>query len=315
MPYKKNQDGTMNCTGKIAEWITDFEKWYSQDAKNSNVPMGNYSYWMTFNYGILAKKKWENGIFTKGKIKIIDSMITKHNDGSLTINEPFLFLDFLAENLKTEDRISWSQDLRNKFIKEIGLKNEQQKSKQESLKNNPNSEKMKPITVWQAILKANLKINNSEWKIAFLSNTGVTSSVSSNHFSSADKALMLPNGQAGQWILEYFRDSPIILSDEGRSYPFRRMLVTSNGASELPESNLSVRNKIEELDSEFLKKIDLARELAISKNDKQFDVISAYSDVRSNGACFWKFRFYDLQNGNIVNKICISSDGISVCEW
>jgi hypothetical protein len=116
MPYRTMQDGQINFTGKIAEWLIDFEKWFSQDyGVGSKIPVGVYNYYLIINYGLLAKEKWSKGFFTKSKSKTIESMITKLPNGNIELKDSYEFLDYLAENLSREDRINWSEQLRNKF--------------------------------------------------------------------------------------------------------------------------------------------------------------------------------------------------------
>lgn len=178
--------------------------------------------------------------------------------------------------------------------------------------NNQKAGDLNRITAADAVKSALQYINNSEWEIAFLSNTGIPSSVTSSHIQSAADGLMLSNGHAGQWVVEFFKDSPTIIKNngkEGNSYPFRRLLVTAKGVEELPESDLGVPNRLAQLKSEYIDAFDKALKLAISDSKERFDIISASSDVRSSGECFWRFRFYDLQSGNIVNQINTSGDG------
>ena len=320
MPYKRNQDGSAELTGKISEWATDFKKWYAQDFENNpKIDFGNYSILLIIMFIKPAKEKWQNGFFTKSKVKSIDNLIQKNPNGSLTLTNPYIVLDFLAENLTSDDRIKWSQEIRSKIIKQFNVVPEQQPKKNEAIVNKEASVNMQCVTAAQAVQSAINTINNSEWQIAFLSNTGVTSSVTSQQFSHNEiNALMLPNGQAGQWVVEFFKDSPVGIERNGqvgKSYPFRRVLVTINGASELPESSMGVPNKLVPLEFRYINSIDSARTLAIFESKIRFDAISISSDVRSNGDSFWRFRFYDLQSRSIVHKVCVSGDGINICTW
>ncbi len=314
MPYKRNPDGSAELSGKINEWAAEFRRWYSQDFKDNNkIDFGNYSVLLIMMFIGYAKAKWEKGFFTGSKVAAIDKMIQKNPDGSLRLTDTYAALDYLAENLKTEDRIKWSEEIRKKLVLQFRDLSAQP-PKKEDVANN-----VQGITVRHAIQEAVKTINDSEWQIAFLSNTGVPSSVTSHHFLNKPKdVMMLSNGLAGQWVVEFFKDKPLIIFHEGRegkSYPFRRFIVTIHGATELPESSLGVPERLNPLYPDFIESIDAARSLAISENKIRFDALSVASDVRSNGACFWRFRFYDLSNGNIVNKICISGDGKNVCAW
>jgi hypothetical protein len=315
MPYKKNQDGSAELTGKIYEWASEFKKWYALDFENNpKIDFGNYSILLIMMFIDYAKNKWENGFLTKSKVKIIDKMITKNSNGSVTLTDPYFTLDFLAENLTLEDRVKWSKEIRNKIIQKFKVLPDQQTLKKDII-----VDSLQSVSAIQAVQEAIKTINNSEWQIAFLSNSGVTSTVTSQHFlNNAQSALMLSNGLAGQWVVGFFKDSPLIIyrnGQEGKSYPFRRVTVTVHGASELPEGSMGVPNRLAPLDINFIRNMDSARSLAILENKIQYDALSIASDVRSNGDCFWRFRFYDFHIDNIVNKICISGDGKSVCYW
>lgn len=150
------------------------------------------------------------------------------------------------------------------------------------------------------------------WQLAFISNTGVTDSVTSSRFGSPQQALMQRDGSAGQWVVEFFMDTPKEVRDgarRGRSYPLRRFLVTAQGASELAEAELAVPKGLAVLKPACLNAVDAARNLAIAKVRNPFQVMSVASQVSSDGTCSWAFRFYDLASGAIVGKVLVSGDG------
>ncbi len=168
------------------------------------------------------------------------------------------------------------------------------------------------LSAAQAIEKAKSVVNTPDWQVAFVSNTGVTSPVTSGDFNNAEEGLMLPDGTAGQWVIEFFKDSPKTISEGGRtgkSYPLRRVLVTSQKVSELPKSDLAVPEKLVAIKPEYISMIEKARQFATSNSKEKFDVMSVSSNVKSNGEASWEFRFYDTKSGEAVNSITVSGDG------
>lgn len=117
MPYRKTNQGTIEFSGKIAIWMQDFQKWYQQDCgANSLINLFTYVQHLTLFYSTLAKGKWQNGIFTKGKVKTLDGFLTTMPDGNISV-DIYATLDFLAEELSSDERNQWSQHCRNEFIK------------------------------------------------------------------------------------------------------------------------------------------------------------------------------------------------------
>jgi hypothetical protein len=169
------------------------------------------------------------------------------------------------------------------------------------------------ITAPEAITKANQAIGNSEWKLAFVSNTGVAGgSVMSKDMNSPKEGLMDADGKAGQWVLEYFKDPPMTISEGGRTgkkYSLRRILVTAGKTSESPEAEIGVPEKLVALGQGNLDGLDAARKLATSQVKVKFDVASVGSNTKSNGETTWTFRFYDLKSGDVVENITTSGDG------
>jgi hypothetical protein len=160
-------------------------------------------------------------------------------------------------------------------------------------------------------------IPGNEWKLAFLSNTGVTDSATSKKFNSPAPALMQSDGTAGQWVLEYFKDTPTPVEHDGQkgqSYPVRRLIVTIGETSELPEASLGVPTKLAPLSDACLAGIDPGRKRALAQNKAAFDVMSAASNVKSSGECSWTFTFYNLKSGGPVNRITVSGDGKTVMQ-
>src|SRR4051794_38241025 len=98
------------------------------------------------------------------------------------------------------------------------------------------------LTASQAIKDVKSTIDTPGWEIAFLSTTGVTESFLGDEFENAKgKAFLYPDGTAGQWIVELYRNTPKPVSEKGRSgyaYPFTRILVTAKAVYGLDRSEL-----------------------------------------------------------------------------
>lgn len=118
MPYRKLQDGQMEFTGKCFEWLVDFEKWHKQDLGDTpKIEFPIYLQHLLLFYISFAKEKWKNSIFSKSKIITLESIATKYSNGFLT--DVIATLDFLAENLKSEDRINNSQKIRTNILNHL----------------------------------------------------------------------------------------------------------------------------------------------------------------------------------------------------
>ena len=131
------------------------------------------------------------------------------------------------------------------------------------------SQKATSMTANEAIEKARVFINNAQYKIAFVSNTGVFGGSVQDANVSPEKGLMHPNGKAGQWVVEFFINAPTPISENGRngqSYPYKKVLVTSQKADLMPEDTVNVPIGICELKPEYIGALEKARQLAISKN-------------------------------------------------
>ena len=173
------------------------------------------------------------------------------------------------------------------------------------------------LTARIAVARAMKALGSPAWQIAFLSNTGVSQQVTSD---ATDSGLMHPDGTAGQWIVEAFENSPKPYRENGRTekrYPFRVVDVSGSGADLLPASDdrIVVPTVLSLLKPQYIDWLDEARRLAITQMRTKFDVLSASSDVRSDGSCKWRFRFYDLKQQKMVCKVCVSGDGARVLVW
>jgi hypothetical protein len=175
---------------------------------------------------------------------------------------------------------------------------------------------MPGISASDALNSARKIIKAPEWKLLSISNTGVAGgSVTSEQLRGPEEALMRADGKAGQWVVEFFLDSPKQITEggvSGKSYPLRRVMVTAKKISELAKTDIAVPKKLCELEERFVSSIDKARALAIKNAKKEFDVVSVASRVDSSGGCFWVFRFYNLKTGNVVANITVSGDGARV---
>lgn len=175
------------------------------------------------------------------------------------------------------------------------------------------------ITAQQAVAKA-LQAAKEDgpgpWKVAFLSNTGVTQSVSGEESRGADGGLVHADGTAAQWVVELYTDSPKPVSQGGRNgflYPFVVCRATSRTASLLPGSEMAFPSKLSPVPPPD--RLNAARILAMQQVKGQFDVCSAASDVKPGRPASWRFRFYDLRSKDIVAKVHVSGDGKKVLAW
>ena len=165
------------------------------------------------------------------------------------------------------------------------------------------------ISASSAVIRVKTSVTKEGWNLSFVSNTGVTESATSERFQGPGDALALSDGNAGQWIVEVFKDTPTAVSEGGRtgnSYPLRRFIVTARGGEKLPQGDIFVPTKLVSLTDESFGALDQARGIALKENKSSFDVMSMNSDVRSSGECFWRFKFYDLKSGEIVGKVAVS---------
>lgn len=117
MPYRKTTSETMEFSGKIADWMQDFQTWHLRDCgNNSPISLFTYVQYLTLFYSQLAKGKWQNGIFSKGKAKTLDSFLTTMPNGDVSV-DIYATLDFLAEELSSDERQQWSQHCRSESTK------------------------------------------------------------------------------------------------------------------------------------------------------------------------------------------------------
>lgn len=91
------------------------------------------------------------------------------------------------------------------------------------------------ITAARAVTKAILMMRDSTWKIAYLSNTGVTQRVSGAESRRPDGGLMHKDGTAAQWVVEMFQQTD---QRKTKWIPFQVLRVTAKEVSDLPQSEL-----------------------------------------------------------------------------
>ena len=155
------------------------------------------------------------------------------------------------------------------------------------------------------------KVAGSDWKIAFVSNTGVTQRVTLAE--NAVEALMKADGTAGQWVIEMIKDVPKPISEGGRTgfgYPSLIIAVYRGQATKLPESQLAVPKKIIPLPIECIRKLEPSRQAAVKSIKAKWDAMSLISD---NDGCSWRFRMYDTKTQDVVGKVRF--DGTKELPW
>lgn len=174
---------------------------------------------------------------------------------------------------------------------------------------------VKGITITEALEKVWQEVDSSEWEVAFISNTGATQSYTAKGIRGPMEALLSPDGKAGQWVVELYKDEPEAISEgerEGIGYPFQSVLVTSKSVDFMPETTLMVPDKLMRLESEYIESFPQALKLAVESLNISYDRISALSSVIEIGECDWIFRFYDTSKQQIVALVLVSGDGQNV---
>ena len=174
----------------------------------------------------------------------------------------------------------------------------------------------------EAVAKARLAIpeaNRDDWKLAYLSNTGVTQSIGAEGIDSIEQALMNADGVAGQWIVEFYKDEPTAVEEgdrKGVRYPFVAVSVTAKQSDPSEyEGGLGVPSKLAPLPEQDVTALGAAYKLAKDSVDVEYDFASASSDVRSDGTVTWRFRFYKRGADDIVAKVAVSGSGSKLVPW
>jgi hypothetical protein len=111
MAWKSGSSG-FEFEGKITRWLSDFRKWYSEDARsNRAISEMAYVQHITLVYATLAKGKWQNEILGKRKASRLDSFTTQTAEGKVSVSLWDL-LDYMAETLADSARLEWSKTAR-----------------------------------------------------------------------------------------------------------------------------------------------------------------------------------------------------------
>lgn len=160
------------------------------------------------------------------------------------------------------------------------------------------------------------KAAGADWLLMFVSTTGVADDVSLSG-EAADR-LLRPDGKAGQWIIEFYKDTPKDVTQDGKkgkSYPFRRFAIgDGDKPTELPKSEMGTGSAFTPMSEACVSGLKASQELAIKNNKKKFDVLDVTSD-RTKGDCSWPFQFYDTKTQDIVNHIHIAGAGNKQLPW
>jgi hypothetical protein len=145
------------------------------------------------------------------------------------------------------------------------------------------------------------------WKVAYISNTGVSQTLVSMNIHGATNRLMNENGDGGEWVFEMFKDTPKAITHEGKKgweYPFTALVVTATGVETMQVDSLSVPKKLHELGEGVTYNMNTHFQNAAQdqKAKKKYDFASATTVVSAED-CTWLFKFYDVSSGEIVGKI------------
>lgn len=175
---------------------------------------------------------------------------------------------------------------------------------------------MTKISAADAIARANKAVGSNAWKIAFISNAGVTGgTVQARGVENLLDGFMDRNGLAEQWVIEYFKDSPKPYAEGGRKgvvYPKKTVVVTASEVS-VDDSDIAVAAKVSPLNPRYIGAMESARQLALARAGQKFDAVSVSSDAKHDGTCFWMFRFYTKKNGgSLVATVAVTGDGTNV---
>jgi len=177
------------------------------------------------------------------------------------------------------------------------------------------------ITAAEAIGAALRAAHSNAWYLGFVSNTGVTCTILSETLAHGHDALMKPDGEAGQWVIEFFKHPPAPGWPEGNRrwwYRFRTVVVTSTGATTLPDAEFHLNDALSPLDLVLVGWLDRARERALHHVHAEFDLMSVKSTPQGMGAFLWEFDFYKLHRRDrsmsqeIVGHVTVRGDGSAV---
>jgi hypothetical protein len=160
--------------------------------------------------------------------------------------------------------------------------------------------------------------DNKEWRLGFISNTGVIQSTLSQNLATGADALIEPDGRAAQWVIEVLSHDCEVLREgerEGYGYDYKVIVCTRADGAVFVES---VRKPVfpfplvaSPLPPRIANAYDMARRLAIQSVDVDFQRLSVAVNRRRDGS-EWYFRFYD--SSRIVARRTVSGDGMRLME-
>lgn len=150
------------------------------------------------------------------------------------------------------------------------------------------------------------------WQVGYISNTGVTRTVTAPGLSGPEEGLMKPDGTAGQWVFELLGMKWELVSDgsrQGHAYPFRQLVCTAEGVTDI--SNIDRLICTSPMDRspiprDLIDGFERARTFAVKVVGPGFRLMSAALSRYPPEAC-WDFRFYDSHE--IAAKVVVSADG------
>jgi len=96
MPWGQEKDGRFYFVGNLAQWVQDYQTWYSQDLPNTQPEMFRwYLFHLTLAYGMQIYNKWtsEGKDTTELRKMLIQDPQTAHFK-----NDVFTIMDFFAEH-------------------------------------------------------------------------------------------------------------------------------------------------------------------------------------------------------------------------
>lgn len=156
-----------------------------------------------------------------------------------------------------------------------------------------------------------------DWQVGYVSNTGVTRTVTAREMKGPEEGLMKPDGTAGQWVFELLGMKWELVSDgtrQGHAYPFRQYLCTAEGITDISNiDRLICTSPMERspIPRDLIDGLERARTFAIKAAGSNFRLMSAALS-RYPPEAYWHFRFYD--NQEITAKVVISADGHRLIE-
>ena len=163
----------------------------------------------------------------------------------------------------------------------------------------PTADSLKRMDVVGALRLARIEAPANVWQLGLVSNTGVSQTVQGQSGSGV-AALLNPEGKAGQWVFEFFSNTPRPIVDAGRkgfAYPFRIVLVDQGKANALPDSTLNVPSRFTLLPDAALRGIGPGEKAAVAKLGRSVVAASVASGQTAGKPTQWVFRLYTKASG------------------